>query len=422
VPEEAAECAPDRALLTRVFLYVLVLPWIAVALTSTSRGLYVYLAEVAGLALIAYALFRLRPAFLRSRWVRSAEVVLWNGLVIFLLAEILVRVYLASGSAPPWLRSSPDTVRYRLNPASDWLGTKPNSLGFYDTEWAEEKGLGRLRIVVVGDSYIVGIVPYAENYLTRVDDALGDGIELLNLGVVHMAVRQYLEILLSDGLRLGPDLVVVSLYVGNDIRPDPPRGLFSEVGSEALSAARVLWAVFVEGSPYRSALAMDSQGLFRYETDGTRVEQPVMSVEKHLAREWKHLEALFGPPQTRRMKRAWADTEAALEDLVGICQERGIPVVATVAPDEIQVVPELLETVTSHYRADPSRFDLEYPNRRVAALLERLGVPVLDFTDPLRRAERVAPTYHPRAVHWNRHGNAAVARALAPWLRDRVER
>jgi hypothetical protein len=122
------------------------------------------------------------------------------------------------------------------------------------------------------------------------------------------------------------------------------------------------------------------------------------------------------------MKRAWADTEAALEDLVGICQERGIPVVATVAPDEIQVVPELLETVTSHYRADPSRFDLEYPNRRVAALLERLGVPVLDFTDPLRRAERVAPTYHPRAVHWNRHGNAAVARALAPWLRDRVER
>ena len=217
MPATPASPAQNRALLARASVYVLVLPWIAVALTSTSRGLYVYLAEVIGLAAVAYALFRIRPRLLCSRWARVAEIVLWNALLVFLLAEVVVRVSLATGSAPRWLRSSPDAVRYRLDPSREWLGTRPNSLGFYDTEWPEEKAPGIPRVVVLGDSYAVGLVPYEENYVTLVDDALGEGAEVLNLGVAHTAVREYVEILLSDGLRLDPDLVVVSIFIGNDI-------------------------------------------------------------------------------------------------------------------------------------------------------------------------------------------------------------
>jgi hypothetical protein len=167
---------------------------------------------------------------------------------------------------------------------------------------------------------------------------------------------------------------------------------------------------------------MNSQGVLRFEPDGTRVELPVMSVEKHLSREWKHLERIFRPPQSRRMKRAWHDTERALGEIVDACRERNIPVVATLAPDEIQVVPSLLGTVTAHYGADPSEFDLDYPGRRLQARLEELGVPVLDLTDPLRQAERGGSTYHLRAVHWNRRGNEAAARAVAPWLREQIDR
>ena len=144
------------------------------------------------------------------------------------------------------------------------------------------------------------------------------------------------------------------------------------------------------------------------------------SVEKHLAREWKHLERLFGPPQSRRMRDSWRDTEAALEELVSLCRARDLPIVATLAPDEIQVATPLLDEVAARYAADPARFDLDYPGRRLRAKLAALGVPVFDLTEPLRRAEREAPTYHLRAVHWNRHGNAAVAKALTPWLRQQL--
>ncbi len=95
--------------------------------------------------------------------------------------------------------------------------------------------------------------------------------------------------------------------------------------------------------------------------------------------------------------------------------------VATIAPDEIQVVPALFERVTREHGEPTSAFDLEYPNRRLAALFAELGVPVLDFLAVLREAEAIAPTYHLRAVHWNRHGNAAVAAALAPFLAAQLE-
>jgi hypothetical protein len=400
---------------------VLVVPWVAVAMTTTSRGHYVYLLEVAALGLLALFLWRRSPAFLRSRWVRAADVVLWNAVLAFLLAEILVRIFLASGQAPAWLESTPDTVRYRLDPRIEWLGTLPNSLGFYDEEFTEEKRPGVVRIAVLGDSYTVGLVPYAENYITIADVAMGSKVELLNFGVSHMAVRQYLEILISDGLRFKPDLVLLSLYMGNDIRPDPPRGLLSYTGSRSLSAIRILWIVLTEGSPYRSALRLNDQGVLRYLPDGTPIELPMMSEEKYLAREWKHLRRVFRPPQSRRMKRAWRDTDRAMEELMALCREQDIPVVATLAPDEIQVAPALLAEVTTHYGADPSDFDLDYPRRRLKARLEQLGVSVLDLTDPLRQAERGGPTYRLRAVHWNQRGNEAAARALVPWLRQQVE-
>jgi len=48
-------------------------------------------------------------------------------------------------------------------------------------------------------------------------------------------------------------------------------------------------------------------------------------------------------------------------------------------------------------------------------------VPVLDFLPALREAEASAPTYHLRAVHWNRHGNAAAAASLATFLESQLE-
>jgi hypothetical protein len=369
--------------------------------------------------LLVWGLRRRSPAWLRSAAVRIADVVCFNLIVALLAIEFGLRVWIAIGSPPAWLSSLPDTVRYRLDTSRTYFGTTPNSGGFYDEEWTLRPAEGVRRVAVLGDSYTVGMVPFPDNYVTIADEALGPSIELLNLGIVHTAVPEYLEVLRTEALRLAPELVVLGFYIGNDIHEDWATGLFSESGSKALHALRVLALVSRSSEPYETLFSMDS--MIREEPDGTRTELPMMTVEKHAEREWKHLDTLFRDPPNHRTSAAWHDTERAIRLFVETCRNEHVPVVATIAPDEIQVVPALFERVVRENGALPSDFDLEYPNRRLAALFAELGVPVLDFLPALREAEASGSTYHLRAVHWNRHGNAVAAAALADFLRAQLD-
>jgi lysophospholipase L1-like esterase len=395
-----------------------VLPWVVVCLWKTRDGPAIYAAGVLLFGAIAWALSRLSPGWRRGRAFRVAEFVLWNLVLVFVTLEAGVRLYLAFGQPPAWLTPEPDTVLYRLDPSREWLGSPPNSRGFYDEEFVTQRRPGVTRVVALGDSYSVGTVPYTANYLTLVDEALRDEVEILNFGVVHTEVPHYLEILKTEAAPLDPDLVLVGIYIGNDIHRAPPSGFFSRAGSRALTSARVASVVLKHGEPYRQASTLD--GLFEFRPDGTRVEKPGMTVERHHRREWKHLQRIFRPPYDRRTRNAWRDTLAAIEALVRFCRERSIPIVATLAPDEIQVSPDLFREVLARYDAEPGDFDLRYPNRRLREKLEALGVPVLDFTEALADAHHEAPTYHLRVVHWNRRGNAVAAEQLAPWLAEQL--
>lgn len=400
--------------LFRALLYAFVVPWIVVVLRGGKHGGLNYALLVALGLLLVWGLRRRAPAWLSKAPVRVADVVCFNLVVALLVIELGLRAWIAFGSPPAWLESTPDTVRYRLAPSRTYFGATPNSGGFYDEEWAPRAAPGVRRVAVLGDSYTVGMVPLADNYVTVADQALGPSIELLNLGIVHTAVPEYVQVLRSEALRLAPELVVLSFYIGNDIHEDWATGPFSEAGSKALHALRVLALVSRSSEPYEQVFAMET--MIREEPDGTRTELPLMTEEKHVEREWKHLDALFRDPPNHRTRSAWRDTERAIRLFVEICRKERLPVVATIAPDEIQVVPALFERVLREHAAMPGEFDLEYPNRRLAALFAELGVPVLDFLPALREAEARAPTYHLRAVHWNRHGNAAAAAALAEWL------
>ena len=408
----------DRGLALRAAIYVAVLPWVVVCLWKTRDGPAIYAAGVLLLGAAAWALSRLSRGWLRSRAFRVGELVLWNLVLAFVTLEAGVRLYIAFGQPPAWLTPAPDTVLYRLDPSREWLGRPPNSRGFYDEEFVHHKRPGVTRVVALGDSYSVGTVPYAENYLTLVDAALGDSVEILNFGVVHTEVPHYLEILKAEAVRFDPDLVLVGIYIGNDVHRAPPSGFFSRAGSRALTSARVANVVLRHGEPYRQANTLD--GLFEFRPDGTRVEKPGMTVERHYRREWKHLRRIFRPPYDRRTRNSWRDTLAAIDALVRFCRGRSIPIVATLAPDEIQVSPDLFREVLARYDAEPDDFDLAYPNHRLRAQFESLGVPVLDFTEALSDAQREVPTYHLRVVHWNRRGNAVAAEQLAPWLSEQL--
>src|SRR5690606_25497235 len=103
----------------------------------------------------------------------------------------------------------------------DWARDRPvwhletNSLGLRDDELPEEKRPGTFRIVVLGDSWTVGInVARDETYPARLEELLArsaapGSVEVLNFGVVGGRAATG-ERLLSRVLALHPDLVVVA--------------------------------------------------------------------------------------------------------------------------------------------------------------------------------------------------------------------
>ena len=74
------------------------------------------------------------------------------------------------------------------------------------------------------------MVGYQNNFLTRLEGdlsaRLGRPVEVANLGLPSMQPREYLQILVDDGLALRPDLILLCLYSGNDFQAAPSESRF----------------------------------------------------------------------------------------------------------------------------------------------------------------------------------------------------
>lgn len=96
-----------------------------------------------------------------------------------------------------------------------------NSHGFNDRHFSEEKR-ARNRVLVIGDSIVESRqVPREINFLAISEKILNreepGGFEVLNLGVAGWSTDTVLNYYQQEGHKLKPDVMVFSLFVGNDL-------------------------------------------------------------------------------------------------------------------------------------------------------------------------------------------------------------
>jgi hypothetical protein len=91
-----------------------------------------------------------------------------------------------------------------------------NAAGYRGRELALPKAPDRTRVVVLGDSIAFGLDVSDDETFTHLIDARNNGIEAANLAVQGYGPGQELRVLLSEGLRLDPDVVVLAFCLGND--------------------------------------------------------------------------------------------------------------------------------------------------------------------------------------------------------------
>lgn len=324
-----------------------------------------------------------------------------QGLVIlaltFALTEVAFRVvdhfkpiYLFPGDGYNRLRAKPHTVV---------RGAPTNALGFRDEEVATPKPEGQRRVVVIGDSHVFGVVPYEHLFTNLLEQRLrrdGD-VDVVNMGIPRTSVHDYHALLVNEGLRLEPDVLVVCFFIGNDFQvwEDPAK----RPDSFVLALLRYVFHVLpnYEGEIY---------GVAEYD-DRT----PSLSEDAYLTMLSGKL-TLYAR-EDPAFEPAFDWVSEYLRRILAVCETWDIEPLVVLIPDEIQVDEAVRDWAFEAFRfAKLERYDFDSPSDRMRRFLEAEGVPVLDLLPVLRAASRDGEVYKPRDTHLNIRGNRIVAEEI----------
>lgn len=317
--------------------------------------------------------------------------------------------------------------RYRLQPG--FRGEITNRVEFTTAVEIDGAGLrgpevgaeasGARRVLVLGDSFAFGVgARQEETYPTRLAirlAAAGTPAEVLNAGVPGFGVPDEAAWFAAWGAPLAPDLVVLTIFVGNDLQdatPGLPRamavdGVLVIEGESPGSLSRWLYYhsqlyVLIKTSPAGDAVR---RALGR-RTPRDRAE---VAAEMTLYSD--------GPPSPIE-RDGGAMTAAAIGDLVA--HPGAGRVAAVLVPSLLQVDPVEWRKTLAARRLDPRAHDAARPTKLLVDLCARHDVPVLDLSAPfaaaIARGERI---YYPIDRHLTPAGYDLTAAEVARFLSER---
>lgn len=356
---------------------------------------------------------------------RVADLVLTNLCIAAIGAEVAVRA-IGNLSPSPFLARNMDTAvdriaNHRLAPGSARFGYVTNSRGHYDSEFPVPPHDGKV-IASIGDSFSASSVPLPFHFTKVLEDRLVD-TRVCNFGVPGIGPREYHYILANEALPLEPDLILVNVFVGNDV-------VDSHLGQRRNSFLR---AWFDQGNVLIHLLPPRIVNLLR--ADPSSIPPVIVQTreELHEILPWLR-DPMLDPPgfseeafldaEHRRARHLlFTDAQYAplFHWLTQIREAAGeIPLVVALIPDEFQVEEDLWEQVRALVRGDLERFRHQ---RIIGAWLEEHGIAYLDLLPQLRSVEPLADgrrhVYRLRNTHLNVRGNEVAGVSLADLLVER---
>ena len=333
-------------------------------------------------------------------------------LITFVLAEATIRVY--RYFIPTFIFYDHSYNRFRGKPGAPDYDFHLNSRGFKDVELKEPKELNTYRILALGDSFAFGVVPYQYNYLTLLEQQLGSSglhAEVVNMGIPSIGPQDYLALLANEGLKLQPDMVLVSFFVGNDFTET----MRWRTKLHEFSDVVALIKFFIDLNGKFTGKVIHAQASYddnaQYFTD-----EAYLQIE--MERSWMYLKGA-------QLKKAFADK--AFADAVGylvrikeLCDEKNIVLKVVIIPDELQVNQALQAKVLKALNLIPHELDFALPNRILNDRLQANHIDHLDLLDSFSSTSTQINLYRPNDTHWNIAGNKLAAELLSKYVAARV--
>ncbi len=311
-----------------------------------------------------------------------------------------------------------------------------NHDGFRGPDYPHAKPPGVIRVAVLGDSYVEAMQVAEDQTFTSVisrsltaDPALrGKRVEALNFGIDGYGTAQEMLTLRDRVWAYHPDIVVLAVFLGNDIRNnsvvlegDQCRP-FYELDGDRLkltgpfitSRSYRLWCE--ARFDYRDLRLVD---LFKNAVDLAFHGGQPPTADHPVERAINY--SIYAAPTDPAWRNAWEITERLITLTRDEAVRHGAMFLAVTEDTGIQVWPD--PVARSRFQKRLGVDDLFYPDRRVAALGEREGFAVLTLAQPLRAyAEQHHVFLHgfsntPQGFgHWNAAGHRQAGMTIAARL------
>jgi hypothetical protein len=308
-----------------------------------------------------------------------------------------------------------------------------NEMGFRGPEFAVPKPPDTFRILALGDSMVEGMQVREDQVLTtRIQQALADvspHVEVLNLGVSGYGTDDELDVLRRYGPELQPDLVLVFVTLGNDVRNNLVQGHCSlDHGALACRPLERLSGFKLWRKHLKNLLATHSQlyQLWRAFTDrrSWALRAPPTD-DPGLDPEWAFLVDSQRDPEPAYQAKGVALTGALLAELRRVAAGLGAPTWVVLLPHREQVEAARWQALVARAGAG-AQLVRDEPQQALTRAADAAGIPVvLDPLPALLAADaRGEKSFFRIDGHIDAAGHALVAeqvvaalRARHPWAR-----
>lgn len=270
------------------------------------------------------------------------------------------------------------------------------------------------RVLLLGDSFMEALaLEYEESLAGQLESALpaivGEAVRVHNTGVGGWEPSQYLLQASRSLARERYELVLVSVYVGNDavsarVENFAPRPLIGD--NSFRLPQRATWSEFVEAIAYPLNQYLEERShLFVF----LKTKASTLRMRLGLSR-------LYFPTEHLRSERTsvrWDTTSAILADIAALAATKGIPTAFVLIPSNFQVHREILDSYVTGFKLDTTLIDLKQPNELLTDRMRARGLLVLD---PLSHLQALSQERGRLFGAVDTHMNSAGSRALAEWL------
>lgn len=376
---------------------------------------------------------------------RTKIVLVVSSLLSLLLAEVLLRTFAPRRTIEvlsrlyPAMFEASDALPYRLRRNYQGRLARPefdttiriNAQGYRGEETAPATA-DSLRILVIGDSFTFGWgVEGHQTYASQLQQRLSKRAPARSIAVINAGFAAgyspdtYYVYLKREGLALGPDVIVVGLFVGNDLDSDAAfENEWLEQDAAGLPLRIRNGNVQVVGNQllprdlpfrYRAPLVHRLhvfQGLVdvwwelkpRLVSRLPHVATPVHAAAQATA---DAVPYIYRTTYAERTERVLNRVQSLAIGMQRLAAEAGVPLYFMLIPAPEQMGDDPFVGLPA---------EIGKPQRLLRAFFEQEGIAYLDLLLWLKERAAGRPLYFPMDGHWNALGHALAAERLATFL------